>query len=217
MNVLPSPDDVEYFRELARLPASEIGQLSNASRQVLELANSGCDKWIQIHDVCELLGIADRAQMNKAIVPLIGGGAVLFAVKSEPESGDCDPDPLGHVARYVDEGSLRWFHKDGNPCECTNESRIEVFPMAALKITARGMAMLNAKQAGQTGHSKNNSPPPDDVAAVMRLMKLKRWQDKNPIDVCRHYVSKNIVGLPDDEAETAATNLKRKVNRHRKK
>ncbi len=65
-------------------------------------------------------------------------------------------------------------------------------------------------------HSNNNLVPPDDVAEVLRLMKLKRWKDKNPIDVCRHYIKDKLKIQDKAAAEKAAGNLKRNLNRYRK-
>ena len=67
--------------------------------------------------------------------------------------------------------------------------------------------------AGQPGHSENKTPP-DDVQEINRMMRLKRWQGKEPIEVCRAYIQAKHKNASDEFIETQAQNLKRKRNRY---
>lgn len=67
---------------------------------------------------------------------------------------------------------------------------------------------------GQPGHLKNKLSPPDDVSEVNRMMNLKRWQGKLPIEVCRAYIREKHKNTTDEFIETQAQSLKRKRNRH---
>ncbi len=70
--------------------------------------------------------------------------------------------------------------------------------------------------SGHPGHLKNNSAPPDDVQEVNRMMGLKQWQGKPPIDICRAYIRKQHKNATDEFVETQAQSLKRKRNRYAK-
>jgi hypothetical protein len=67
---------------------------------------------------------------------------------------------------------------------------------------------------GQPGHLKNKLSPPDDVSEVNRMMNLKRWQGKPPIEVCRAYIRDKHKNASDEFIETQAQSLKRKRNRY---
>lgn len=67
--------------------------------------------------------------------------------------------------------------------------------------------------SGHPGHSRNKIPP-KDVQEIFRMMKLKRWTDKNPIDVCRAYIKKEHKNASDEDIEKLAKNLKRNLNRY---
>ena len=67
--------------------------------------------------------------------------------------------------------------------------------------------------AGQPGHSENKIPP-EDVQEINRMMRLKRWNGKAPIEVCRAYIQEKHKNATEDFIETQAQSLKRKRNRY---
>lgn len=67
--------------------------------------------------------------------------------------------------------------------------------------------------AGHPGHSKNKTPP-EDVREINRMMRLKRWQGKTPIEVCRAYIQTKHKNANEEFIETQAQSLKRKRNRY---
>lgn len=74
---------------------------------------------------------------------------------------------------------------------------------------------LLSLKAGQPGHSRKKTPPPDDVAEVVRRMALKKWRGKYPIDVCREYTREKNPKADSDTINREAESLKRKLNRHK--
>lgn len=65
----------------------------------------------------------------------------------------------------------------------------------------------------QPGHFENKIPP-EDVQEINRMMKLKRWQGKNPIDACRAYIRAKHKNANEQFIESQAQSLKRKRNRY---
>ena len=77
----------------------------------------------------------------------------------------------------------------------------------------RNIKSTAKNQVGQAGHSKNKIPP-EDVQEINRMMKLKRWQGKTPIEICRAYIRGKYKNATEDFVETQAQSLKRKRNRY---
>lgn len=94
----------------------------------------------------------------------------------------------------------------------------EVADILAAMVTG-GLATTPSEptgtSVGQVGRSKKRIGPPEDVQAVMRMMTLKKWKGKNPIDVCREYTRKQNPNADSDTIKREASSLKRKVNRHK--
>jgi len=95
---------------------------------------------------------------------------------------------------------------DGDPSEAIRD----------LKRLEAGLMKPATPQTppGHAGHFKNNSGPPDAVQEVNRMIHLKRWQNKPPIEVCRAYIKAKFANLSVDMIETQAQSLKRKRNRY---
>lgn len=183
--MLPSFADIEYFRGLSPLPAVESKSLSEQSLQVLRCLNTECGKWVQIHDICRLLNIVERSDMCRAIAPLIGSQAALFGVESEPDRRPSKPDPLGHTARYIDDGSMRWFHAGGRQCDCPVEQVPNILvPIASLKITHVGIALMEEPvRKIKEGHEGNA------VRSAFLSWFCSKYQTKSKIsDLCEEYV-----------------------------
>ena len=99
---------------------------------------------------------------------------------------------------------------------------LEFVPMAtfdgetteAVRLLRKLESELRNSKPGHPGHSENNSAPPEDVAEVNRMMRLKRWNGKAPIEVCRAYIQANHKNATEEFIETQAQSLKRKRNRY---
>lgn len=88
------------------------------------------------------------------------------------------------------------------------------FP-SLLSVIQGGLQRVRVKLTpGHPGHSKNNSAPPEDVLEVNKMMLLKRWQGKTPIEVCRAYILAKHKNARDEFIETQSQSLKRKRNRY---
>jgi len=83
-----------------------------------------------------------------------------------------------------------------------------------LSVQIDGKLKHVGTESGQAGHPKNNLLVPDDVQAVLRFQKQKRYAGSSLIDVCRAYVRETEKNATKDQIERMAQSLNRKRNRY---